>query len=638
MLDKLLTYDLSDLMNVEVVSASKGPERINECPATVRVITAEEIKERGYQTLEEALSGLPGFQFRDISGYNSYAFLRGLPSQNNLILVLVDGVQINELNSGGFYGGAQYNLANVKRIEVVYGPASALYGTNAVSGIINIITNDPRDIQGANGGALAGGFGTRAMDFNYGWYDEAGDYGVSLSGKLSRTEKDDLGGARGDYNWSGNMENFEEDESFDGKILYKGLTLGVLMQDKNSSMTTAAKTAGTDYLDYGTNWHIRFINAYLKHVYDKNPGWSLESRAYYRNATVMPDTVYAVNKVVCSTCGQEGDYRPNDLIGLESRLNLELSERLDLTLGAVLENENLALSYSTTYSGDPLVAAEEPGNPPMVTNNLLSLYGQARYEISPGLKFTGGLRYDDSSSYGEVNTPRAGLVYNKDELTLKLLYAEAFRAPKPWDYYYRSGNSGLGPEKMRSTELSGVYAFSTHLMAELSVYRNKMEDLLVFSTVRDSWVNSGDVATRGGEARLEFAKGPVKTYLNYAFQESEDEDGEDVAEIARHNAGIGFLYAFSGKVRLDLATRYLGGRKNTRIIAATGSDHVGSALVTDATLSLTGARNFNLSLAAKNLFDETYYHTSNRTPDRYLQPGRQFLLQAGYSFGFPDNP
>ena len=109
MLDKLLTYDLSDLMNVEVVSASKGPERINECPATVRVITAEEIKERGYQTLEEALSGLPGFQFRDISGYNSYAFLRGLPSQNNLILVLVDGVQINELNSGGFYGGAQYN-------------------------------------------------------------------------------------------------------------------------------------------------------------------------------------------------------------------------------------------------------------------------------------------------------------------------------------------------------------------------------------------------------------------------------------------------------------------------------------------------------------------------------------------------
>jgi len=66
--------------------------------------------------------------------------MRGAPSQNNLILVLIDGIQINELNSGGFYGGYQYSLQNVKQIEVVYGPSSALYGTNAISGIINIIT------------------------------------------------------------------------------------------------------------------------------------------------------------------------------------------------------------------------------------------------------------------------------------------------------------------------------------------------------------------------------------------------------------------------------------------------------------------------------------------------------------------
>ena len=73
---------------------------------------------------------------------NSYVFQRGVPSQNNLIVLLVDGIQINELNSGGFYGGGQYNLSNVERIEVVYGPASALYGTNAISGIVNIITKN----------------------------------------------------------------------------------------------------------------------------------------------------------------------------------------------------------------------------------------------------------------------------------------------------------------------------------------------------------------------------------------------------------------------------------------------------------------------------------------------------------------
>jgi len=62
--------------------------------------------------------------------------MRGAPSQNNLILLLVDGVQINELNSGGFYSGGQFNLSDIERIEVVYGPASALYGTNAISGVM----------------------------------------------------------------------------------------------------------------------------------------------------------------------------------------------------------------------------------------------------------------------------------------------------------------------------------------------------------------------------------------------------------------------------------------------------------------------------------------------------------------------
>jgi len=160
----VFNMSLTELMNVEVVSASKISEPIREVPATVQVITAEQIRDRGYFTLEEALSDLPGFQFRNILGFNSYVFMRGAPSQNNLILVLVDGIQINELNSGGFYGGGQYNLSNVERIEVVYGPASALYGTNAVSGIINIITKNPGKGLKGHATLLGGGFKTGLAD------------------------------------------------------------------------------------------------------------------------------------------------------------------------------------------------------------------------------------------------------------------------------------------------------------------------------------------------------------------------------------------------------------------------------------------------------------------------------------------
>ncbi len=635
-LEEFLSYDLAELMNIEVVSASKMLQPACEAPATVRVITAEQIRERGYLTLEEALSGLPGFQFRDIAGFNSYVFLRGLPNQNNLILVLVDGIQINELNSGGFYGGAQYNLANVKRIEVVYGPASALYGTNAVSGIINIITNEPSDLQGGGWSALTGGFGTRALDFRYGRKKEGSDFGMSFSGKLLTTDKQDLRGARGDDNWSQTMENFEKDWAFDGKAVYKDLTFGAMLQDKQASKATNDKTAGTNFLDSGTNWHIRFANLWLQHLYDKNPGWSLDSRLYYRAATVMDDTVDSIYDAVCSTCGQEGDYRPNDLIGLESHLHFKPAESLEITGGAVVEHENLARYFSTTYSGDPAVSPPAPDAPPSASNELLSLFAEASYKLIPGLQLTGGLRYDNSSSYGKVNTPRAGLVYNQDRLTLKMLYGEAFRAPRPWDYTYGSGNPALGPEKLRSLEFSGAYALTSHLRADLSLYRNKLDGLLTSSGGR--WVNAGGVETSGLEAQIEFARGSLKTYLNYTFQNSEYETGANVDEISRDNAGAGALYAFSGKTKLDLRTRYLGRRKNTKTIAVTGGDFTGAALVADATLSLTELRGFNIRLMAKNLFNDRYYHTSNRPPDRYRQPDRQFLLQADYAFGGPEKP
>ncbi len=124
-LEELLALDMTDLLKLKVVSVLKGPETINKVPATVRVITADEIRDNGYFTLEDALADLPGVQFRNILGFNSYVAMRGVPGQNNKILVLVDGIQVNELNSGGFYGGGQFNLANVDRIEVVFGPASA---------------------------------------------------------------------------------------------------------------------------------------------------------------------------------------------------------------------------------------------------------------------------------------------------------------------------------------------------------------------------------------------------------------------------------------------------------------------------------------------------------------------------------
>ena len=469
--EELFELSLEELMNTEVVTSTKMSQKNSEVPANVRVITAEEIKEKGYFTLEEALSDLPGFQFRNIVGFNSYVFLRGIPNQNNLIVLLVDGIQINELNSGGFYGGGQFNLSNVKRIEVVYGPASALYGTNAVSGIINIITNDPKDIQGGQASILLGNFDTRNIDFNYGRYDQKNDFGFSLSGMIKQTDKADLRGDKGDNNWTGKMENFDDDLSLDGKVTYKNLSIGLVFQDKQASRTTNYKTIGTNYPDFGTNWHIRFINGHLKYLYNKSKKWSSQSQLYYRNATVMDDTIALILSDSGPTGGQVGYYRPNDLIGFENQFNFMPIEKIKIITGVVLEEERLAENFSETYSGSPTIKPPTPSKPDMMTDHLTSLYLLTQYKFINNIELTLGIRHDNSSYYDEVDTPRIGLVYNRKKLTTKILYSEAFRAPKPWDYTYGDGNSDLKPERMKSLELFMAYTVTDNCITNLSLYK-----------------------------------------------------------------------------------------------------------------------------------------------------------------------
>ena len=130
-----------------VTSVSKKEENIYEAPATAVLITENQIRQRGYLDLEMLLHDLPGF---DISRSNgnlyTHAYQRGYRSINtNRTLFLVDGVEENDLWSSNVYLSRQYSLSNIKSVEVVYGPASTMYGSNAFLGVINVITKNPEE-------------------------------------------------------------------------------------------------------------------------------------------------------------------------------------------------------------------------------------------------------------------------------------------------------------------------------------------------------------------------------------------------------------------------------------------------------------------------------------------------------------
>lgn len=629
----ILNIGIEELQNITVSVATKESMELSNVPATVRVVSAKEIGERGYKSLEDILKDLPGFNFRDINGFNSYSFMRGAVSQNNLILLMIDGVAINELNSGGFYGGLQYNLQNIKQVEVLYGPSSTLYGTNAMSGIINIVTLSPKDYASSKGllSVGAGTHGAKSVFARSGSYDTKTRFGYSAALGYSSTDKMDLGGSAGDYNWRESFENFEKDLSFEGKIVYGDFETGMVFQDKRTSRSTNDRSFEGTKRDFDTLWHITFLNLWAKHEAKLTDKAKLRSKLYYRNATIEDDTVAYIDTL--PTPGtQVGYYRPNHLMGIDESLIYSPKKELTLTIGFTGESEKLAREISTTNSASADTKPTSPSAPPMDTNTLFSPYAQLQYELTKGVFATLGIRHDKSSYYDDVTTPRAALVYSNGDFGAKLIYQEAFRAPKPWDYNYGVGNNALSPEKMKSLELALSYKFTPSFFADIAIYRNYIDNKLTQSLTPIKWVNSGALETNGFEASMKYQKESLSLYANYSYTDSFDENGKRSDEIAMHALNAGANYRFSANLRADIRTNYVSDKTNPILIETTNSYKIEPYWSFATRVSYLDFYGANLHLDVTNIFDKEYYHTSSRSVTRYRQMERGVMITLEKSF------
>ena len=146
-LDSLLLkhHTLEDLMNMTVISASKSSMKISEAPANIIVVTAEQIEQRGYRTLEEVMKDLPGFDFstgQPAGEYPAHFSFRGIGDVGQTkFVVLVDGIVQNDISNGWVRNiGYNFSMSDVERIEFVSGPGSSLFGANSYAGFINVIT------------------------------------------------------------------------------------------------------------------------------------------------------------------------------------------------------------------------------------------------------------------------------------------------------------------------------------------------------------------------------------------------------------------------------------------------------------------------------------------------------------------
>ena len=217
-----------------VTSVSKTPESLRLAPATVVVVTAEEIARRGYLDLEQVLHDLPGFDFSLGNGdlYSTF-YQRGYRSRNDRTLFLVDGIEENDLWSNAVHLSRQYPLTNVERVEVIYGPASTLYGPNAFTGVINIITRDPGEMVPENRRTAslvtAGGgqWNTRWGDLTLAGRHGDKNISFSLSARVYQSDEWDLS----------EYPNWDYDPSFFDSLDYSRLVKPI----KSSELTAEQK-------------------------------------------------------------------------------------------------------------------------------------------------------------------------------------------------------------------------------------------------------------------------------------------------------------------------------------------------------------------------------------------------------------
>lgn len=187
-------------LTVQVASVSKTSESLREAPATVIVITGEEIRRRGYLDLEQLLHDLPGFDISRLNGpfYSTIAQRGYNDAENDRNLLLVDGIEQNELTEGAIFLSRQYPLTNVDRVEVIYGPASTIYGANAYTGVISIITRPPEAVIaegksfGLIGQVTGGGYGGGSVDVTAAGRDRSGAVSWTVTGNYQAAKERDL--------------------------------------------------------------------------------------------------------------------------------------------------------------------------------------------------------------------------------------------------------------------------------------------------------------------------------------------------------------------------------------------------------------------------------------------------------------
>lgn len=573
--DDLLSLD--SLLNLKISSASRYQQTSAQAPSSVSIITSEEIFLFGYSTLDEVINSVRGFY---VSYDRNYSYLgnRGFSrptDYNNRTLLLLNGNYLSEPVFGSSPTGTDLNipLEIIDRIEVVRGPGSAVYGSNAMFAVINIVTKNSElldrasfSVSGNSRNTLSGtfSFGKRiSPEFNFfagaKYYYEPGE--DLYYREFDNPETD-----------NGIVKNLDFDKS---GTFYIGagisdLQLNLLYSDRAKGIPTGAFDVNYNQMSYTIDRRLMIAGSIEKEL----------NEAISLSANLKFDYYYYF-----------GVYPYSSLLQEEAK-STWLSPSAQLIYDVASNNRLIAgLEYINILNADyisDLTTQENKFNDEPA--GVASFFIQNDYQVLPCLSILAGIRYDYNTDKKDFFSPRFSIISNPgSESTLKFIYGRAFRAPSMYEVNYFDvqtnfiKNPDLVPEDIISAEIVYEQKLSELLFGSLSVFYNQINNLIdtkkdpVTGTLR--FQNSSKVTASGAEAELTGRLSNNFSFrLSYSYQfASLNETNEWLTNSPIHilKAGVTLPLTELGQFSIELlfdskrksVRNTLGG--NTGVLSAT---------------------------------------------------------------------
>jgi outer membrane receptor for ferrienterochelin and colicins len=619
---------LEQLLNVEVgtvFGASRYQQKVVDAPASVSVVTHEEIARFGYRTLADVLQGVRGFYVSNDRNY-SYLGTRGFSrpgDYNSRVLFLIDGHRMNDSIYDSSYIGADFPLPLevVERVEIVRGPSSSIYGTSAFFAVVNVVTRSAASLRGLRASVDGGSLGTRGASAVYGTVTGSGTAllfsgsGFASNG-LSRYEVPGLGVAS-------DMDD-EQAWSFFGSATRKQWALRGAFVARDKGIPTGAFGVLLDRASSSTEDD----RAYVELSYDGS--WRGTGLAWRSSVDRYAYSgVYAYESTDPSEPLLFDDLAVSNWLGSELMLTRRVAKRHFLT-GGVEYREHLRQDQRSGYVG------EAPDLDERHASRAMAAYVQDEFTLSRYVTLNAGVRHDLHSDWkGSTNVRAAVIVKPVANAALKILHGNAFRAPNQYELFYYQSPEPLAPERIRTSEIVWEQYLQRRVRVSISGFTYTARDLISQVALSDlpgdlGYVNLEQAEATGLELEAEGVWRENQLVGSYTFQNVQSHpDHQRLSNSPRHMwRGRVTGPLFARRLFFGLETLYTGDRQTL------GGSIADGALLGNLTLTSGNLGSATLSLTVGNLLNRAHVDpgAEEHPGDVIAQPGRTIRARLAWRF------